>query len=364
MFKKPPFRIRHGLPCFFFCRKATLGIILLCLPFLPLSGCGNDEGEKAAPVASEKESEKKQVETGCGAKEEALKEQAAVILSATPAKQKPDLPALTESERDRADKILAFSNNAQNVFRRAYFSLPEKLRKNTRRYMETFHLGESPKLAGRKWALDQLAAPKGVFNDEEAQKLTQGLREMDNALMAMLGHYRELEKYVADTGIRDDGKQGEELSKKIDDGWGQFMKARSGWLDIVENNAANAEKLLLREHPLERQILAARKIFLQFDEIALILKEGKPNREMLANLERNLAGIISYAAKPPFDASPALERRYRAFLASARNYVDKLNAGLDEGFFSVQRRELNQAAQNCGKAYNDFVRMANQGERR
>ena len=52
-------------------------------------------------------------------------------------------------------------------------------------------------------------------------------------------------------------------------------------------------------------------------------------------------------------------RAYRDFLKQAARYEVFLARGLDEGFYSPVRQELNNTAQESRQAYNIFVRTAN-----
>lgn len=265
----------------------------------------------------------------------------------------------TPEEIRRADKIVAFSNQARGVLGNGFYTLPDSLRDNVNKYLETWHLDPRPKAAGRQAAGKRLVPPQGIFDDAEAAQLTLSLQEMDKALAAMLGHYTELEKYIADNTIHDDGKKGAELAEKLAANHESFMKARDSWLGIVEARAAEAEQILLRDHPLQRQILSARYIFAQMREVAALFRAGEANKEILANLRQNLNRIIAEAGKPPFSASPALERLYRDFLKQAGAYSQILESGIGEGFYSGKKRELNDAAINCHKSYNEFARAAN-----
>lgn len=261
---------------------------------------------------------------------------------------------------EKADKILEFHNNAKTALNSAYFQLPFSLHKNAAHYRETWALPKKPKIAGKAWGNKLLTAPKGLFTLDEEKQLARGLAEMNAALDKMLVHYRELEKYLADDSIRDDGKKGLELADQLDRGQGEFMAARRTWLEIVESNAARAENALLGEHPLRGQITAAAGMFAQFREIGEILKLDKPDREMLAALCGNISENIEQAEKPPFNAPPSLERLFRAFLKTAKNYVKVLRRGLNEGIFGKQKREILKAAKNCQDAYNKFAQAANQ----
>lgn len=265
----------------------------------------------------------------------------------------------TEAELAKAVRLMDFSNSARDVLSGTHYSIPDKLSDYARKYKETWHLPKKSRISVRKNARAALVCPKGIFNQEEEKHLATALLEMDKALEKMLDHYRELEKYVDDDSIRDDGKKGLELADRISTGYDSFMKSRDSWLEIVETRAEAAEQKLLYDHPLQRQILAARNIFAQMREAGWLVKTGDVDKSVLATLHSILNRIISDAAKPPFPASPSLERLYRGFLKHASSYSAILEAGIAGGFYGARKRELNVAVGNCRKSYNEFVRAAN-----
>lgn len=268
---------------------------------------------------------------------------------------------LAPEERERANKILEFSNQAINALSKGYFTLPEKWHRNSRRYAGTWRLPKSPRLLSRAHSVEKMTHPRGIFDEQEEKALTEGLREMNSVAMEMFDNYKVLEKYVADDSIRDDGKQGLELAAKLEKGHAQFIKARDSWLEIVEANAARAEEALLRGHPLRRQIFAASRLFSQFSEISRLLKMEEPDKSMLEALSSAINANIADAEKPPFNSSPALERLYRAFLRAARQYENTLRRGISEGLFTPQKNEIIKADKACRILYNKFAMAANFG---
>lgn len=272
-------------------------------------------------------------------------------------KNKP-LP-LTPEEARLADRTIAFANQAREILRDGTYAAEAILNDNAQRYRDTWRLGKRPKLPGRHERDPRLHVPAGIFDREEEKELTASLDNMDKALNAIIGHYRSLEKYVADSSIVDDGRQGLELSDKLAKNHEQFMAAKKSWLSMVEAKAEEAEAKLLREHPLQRQILAAKNIFAQMNEIGDLIIAEPDNRMPVITLRQNLDNIAAEAAKPPFQASPALERPFRDFLKRVNDYSQILQRALLEGFHNVQRRELNQAMLKSHEAYNGFVRAAN-----
>lgn len=300
-------------------------------------------------------------------------------------------PPLSADERARAERILDFHNTAAAALTNGYYALPDALYAHARTYLRVWHLPHVSPLAGarngKSAARAALRPEKGLFTDAEADALTTAQKAMDKALDALLERYGELERYVKDASIRDDGARGRKLVRQMDSDHAVFMAARKSWLEIVTARATAAEAALLREHPLRRQIQAANTVFALYGEVADALATEKgaataatssatpadmpgaapgaakspeaATRTTLERLRAELATCVADAARPPFAAAPSLERRYRAFLKEAQAYLAALDHGLNEGFFAAQRRELNTAAARSRAAYNLFVTEAN-----
>ncbi|WP_241159381.1 MULTISPECIES: hypothetical protein [unclassified Desulfovibrio] len=350
-----------------------LALALCVLLAAALCACGSDE-EKGAEKGAQKAAE-------------SAAPAAPAVTKAAPEPEAAPVTELTAEERARAEAALDFHNTAMNALETGYYALPEALYANARLYLKTWQLPGRPKGAGSREAAKARLKPKaGVFSEEEAAKLTAALAGMDKALDSLLGKYKALEDYVADSRIKDDGAKGKALAAKLDADHAEFMAARKSWLEIVEARAAQAEAALLRGHPLQRQIEAASAIFAGFGRAAELLgaedaaaagevaakgaaaeKQAgdaaatleATARTTLQHIHTELANRIAEAGKPPFAAAPQLERQYRAFLKEAQAYADALGRGLAEGFYPPQRRELNVAALRSRAAYNAFVREAN-----
>lgn len=267
---------------------------------------------------------------------------------------------ITEEQRERADRALQFSNLATGVLTDGYYALPDALYDNLNYYLDTWRLPKRPRAHGAERAKKSMRPPEGIFNEKEEAALTAAFQEMDQALGLMLKDYGSLEHYVADDSIRDNGKEGKRLGKKIAESHSRFMKARKTWLEMVDARAEEAQALLLREHPLERQIIDAGKMFAIFREINALVVLENPDRAALSALRQNLDHVLADAKKPPFPAAPQLEREYRAYLKTVDKYLSSLDAGLAEGFFTPQKKNLTTDVVNCHKAYNSFAKMANQ----
>ena len=267
--------------------------------------------------------------------------------------------AASPEARAHADRLLQFANQSREIVERDLARPAARIRENVAAYMDTWHIRHLPAHKTGADIRNRLRPEEGLFSPEEEKTLARALDGMDKALNDMLRNYRDLEKYVADNSIQDDGRQGKKLGALIERNYGQFAANQHSWLELVEKRAEEAEEIFLRSHPLQRQIAGARSIFAQFREIAALINSGKGNPHELGALRQSIEQIAADCGKPPFNASPGLERLYRGFLAKVGQYCGTLNMAVAEGLHGAQKRELNMALHECRNAYNEFVSRAN-----
>ncbi len=328
-------------------------ILVISILFLGLFACADDSGQDKKDKSESKKillignNESPEIKVGDNA------------VSGGEEQKTENLPPLSREEIRIADTTLTFSNRARDILNNGLYAAVHVLKDNVSQYRKTWSLPKRPKLPVKFNGDDRLKPPSGIFSKSEEKDLTLALAGMNTALNDIINHYKNLEKYISDSSIIDDGKRGLELSEKLEQSHFQYMKAQKSWLGIVEAKAAEAEAKLLREHPLERQILSAKNIFNQMREIAEIISSEPDNRQIISQLGQNLNAIIEEAGQPPFQAQPFLERLYKAFLKDANTYAQILNRGMLEGFHNVQKKELQSAQSKCGESYNEFVRAVN-----
>lgn len=278
-------------------------------------------------------------------------------ISQRPGAQQEEKPPSPE-EVAAAEKITAFANRVTQYLEHGFYSLADVFHANTQAYLKTFRLPARPDVGQRR--PDALQPEAGLFNEQEARDLTAGWQAMDKALSALLGHYANLEKYVADRNIRDDGALGRELAERIELAHGQFIGARRSFLAIVQKAAGEAQRALLYNHPLARQILAAENIFAQMREAGDILASGSAEPELLRAICANIRAEMELGARPPFPAAPNLERLYRNYLKAVGSYAGALEQGSEEGMRQFQRREISESARASILAWNEFAKEANE----
>lgn len=322
-------------------------IVLALLLALLVTACDSgkkEEGANGKPVA-ESTSSAPNAETAV---------QAQAVEEATP----PPSP----EELDRADRLVAFSNAASMALATGRYAQADVLAAYTKYYLAEWQLAKRPELNTDQDAAlaRRLTPPVSLFTPEQAKKMAACVQDMNKAIVDMRADYRLLEKYVADESIQDNGVKGKALAAEILKEHAAFIVARDAYMAIVEGEAAPAEDILLRNHPLKRQIQAAERIFAVFGKTATLLTPSKPDRDALKAQRDELAAAIAEGGRPPFMAAPELERQYRAFLKQAGSYAQLFDQGLEEEFYVPVRFEMNKAALASRAAYNDFVKVANQ----
>lgn len=329
-------------------------LFLLCCLWLALilTACGSGDEHKAvesagesAPAAPAAQASGSSSAPGAG--------DAAPVASMS-------LPPATPEEKAQADRMVAFHNTAAASLSGGWYGLPDALLNNVRGYLKDWRLAARPVVRGTRAAAARGLAPaKGLFPVDVEEKLAQWVRDMDKALNAMLADYKALDRYVKDDSIMDDGVEGKKLAERLGASHAAFMAARDSYLEVVAERAAQAEEVLLRDHPLRRQIVAAEKIFALFRKAAGLLGAEKPDQAALEKVRQELESLLAGAGRPPFPAPPELERSFRAFLREAALFPQGLARGLAEGFYSPLRRDLNKIAARSREAYNSFARAAN-----
>ena len=342
---------RRGTTWFIPMKKTLFLFCCLCLTFA-LAACGSDDDQKSGTAAGQ----------SAPASPDAVPSSPGTAASASSVVPAPvSRPPATPEEKTQADRMVAFYNTAAGVLAGGWYGQPDALLTNVRAYLEDWRLAPRPAVRGaRGEAAKGLAPAKGLFPAEVEARLAQWVTDMDKALEELLADYKSLEKYVRDDSIRDDGARGKKLAASLGAAHATFMAARDSYLEVVEARAAQAEDVLLRDHPLQRQIVAAEKIFSLFRKAAGLLGPEKPDKEALEQLRQELESAIALAGRPPFPASPELERIYRAFLKEAALFPQGLARGLAEGFYSPLRHDLNSIAGRSREAYNAFARAVNQ----
>lgn len=320
-------------------------ILLVCLGVLSLAACESDKKEEASASSAKTE--------------QAQPAPAEAATADTGSLPKEQGPPPTQEQLDAADAVVAYYNVVATTFADPYFSQADVMMGNVRYYLHEWLLAPRPAGGDGKAVSARLAAPKGMFSEDESRALAQWVADMNQSIDSMRADYRALERYVNDQSIRDDGVKGEALTNSIGKSHERFMAARDGYMGTVEARASSVEEVLLYGHPLKRQILEARKIFGLFSRTAGLLVAQKPDHEALEQVVAKLDASLNNAGRPPFPASPDVERAYREFLKQGTEFKDALAKGLAEGFYNPVREELNSAAQGSRQAYNDFARAAN-----
>lgn len=324
---------------------------LLALVALSLTACDNDS--KETPTTST---------TTSAAPQHAAKGQNQTADQPQPADSDQALPLPTEAERAKADAVVAFYNDALNALASGRYGQADLLMVQTRYYLQEWQLLPRPEASGDedRALARQLTPPAGLLPEADATLLVRQAEIMAKTAASIRADYRALERYVKDVDIQDDGVKGRALAASMEKAHAEFAAARESYVRTVEAHAVTAEGLLLRGHPLRRQILAAERVFAGCGAVARLLTPPVPDHAALRAQLHDLRAALATAGRPPFLAAPEVERLFRAFLKTAAGYETLLAQGVEAQFFSAPlRQRMNDAVRNSRAAYNAFVRAAN-----
>ncbi|MBQ7607594.1 MAG: hypothetical protein IJU76_06445 [Desulfovibrionaceae bacterium] len=266
----------------------------------------------------------------------------------------------TLKDRQKAEQIIDFCNRAEQNTAEDWFTQADRLAFFVRIYLGEWQLPKYNKaLTEKKVFLEKLLPPDDLFEVSEKKALRDALLAMHAALATMHANYRELERYVRDPSIQDDGVLGKRLSRKITEAYAQFGLAKKDYFALLEKKAVPAENIFLVDNPLKRQILEARILFSLLRAISFELSKDTVDLAKTRALEEEVRTHIAEAERPPFKGKPLSERRYRAFLKEIKIYADDLAQGNQEGFYPHVRKALNLDLANIRTAYNDFAKNVN-----
>lgn len=206
------------------------------------------------------------------------------------------------------------------------------------------------------------APPAAMFGEKNAAAMADDLKAMDSASQSMQEKYRDLQAYVRDRKLKDDGQKGDQLSGDISDAYKKFQAARGHFLEIMDAKAEDAQDVLLRGSPLRAQVRMARRIFGDFRKCAEFITAGEPDQNAMAGLVDRAAADITTAENLPFPVSGEAEMTYRAYLKEARAVEAAFRRGISESFHAPVRTAINTAWQQCGDGYNRFVDAMGEAE--
>lgn len=339
--------------------KKRLSILSVCLVALFLVACDSGGNEGASSTGKEQAGQTQNTDQAQG-KPDAAGAANSAPQDRAPYEEQVQGPPPTQEELEKADALVAFYNVAAATLAEPYFVQAEVMMEHVNHYLRQWTLAPRPAPTGDgKVLARRLAATAAMFGEDEVAALAQWVGDMEKSIQSMRADYAALGRYVRDDEVRDDGVKGRALAASLEKAHERFMTARNSYLALVEGRAVKAEEALLYGHPLRRQILEAKNIFSLYSNTAELLKAQTPDRQALEQVRGKLEAGLRRAGQPPFAAAPEVERGYRDFLKQVARYEALVVRGLDQGFYSPLRQELNQAAQKSRQAYNVFVRTAN-----
>ncbi len=270
---------------------------------------------------------------------------------------------ISEADRERAGQILDFFNTAEKNTSEDWFTQADHIAFFVRIYLGEWQLPKYDKpLIDQKSFLQKLSPPDDLFDPSKKKSLQAAVARMYEALATMHSSYRELERYVGDTTIQDDGVKGKRLSKKINAAYQTFGRAKKEYFSLFEQEAVWAENIFLEDNPLRRQILEAKVLFSLLRDVSFELSSDTVDLSKTRALEKQIFAHIEKAERPPFKGHPLAERQYREFLKKARLYAEDLRLGNQEGFYPHVRNLLNTDLANIRSGYNAFIQYLNDHE--
>ena len=330
--------------------RLALSALIACLVFV--GGCRDDSQQKGT---SEQAASEQQEQTQARGEEPAAKT-ASGSAEVYPLTQPG--PEATPEEQASAQEAVTYANTAGSVIVDGVCGrYPMQIMRMVEEYKTLF---AADRIAGPEPAQD--CAVKGVpapeaamFGEENAASMSADLKTMDQASRSMQEKYRQLQSYVQDRKIRDDGQKGDQLSGEITASYALFRDARRHFLKIMNAKAEEAQDTLLRSSPLRAQVRMARRIFEDFRQCAEFISAGEPDQNAMAALVDKAAADITTAENLPFPVAGVVEMSYRTYLKGARAVEAAFRRGISESFHAPVRVAINTAWQECGAEYNSFV---------
>ena len=321
--------------------RRLLSVFLLCF-MLALSACGGDEEKSAsgsAGVADAAESS----DRGAG-------EKVRVWALSEPG------PAPAPEELAKAQRMVDYANLADRTMAGLCGRYTDFFKLGLAEYASSFStLGfgvDKPQASCLKKAL----SPSGdLFPDEERARAVKDLETMDALREEMSKEYEALRAYVKDGDLVDDGKKGRQHVKRIETLLAQYADSLEDYQALVDGAAAEAQDVMLKEHPLRDHVRLATDIVSVIRKVAERIALRDPDPGWLDVPMANLDEEIELAWRLPFPVAGETEMHYRQFLKAARGLVELMRQGQIESFRPEVRQAMNERWSVCLAEYNAFV---------
>ena len=335
------------------CRPCALLLILVCLLFAGCLDFAQDKEKKAAVSTQEVQTQTSaNAEPAPAATPSAKPEERVVSVYAlsTP------LPPASPEELDLAQRQVDYANRADKGLTSLCGRYPLLIMMGVQEYRDSYTTLSFGREAPAATCLARaITPPKGLFSAEDSEALRTHIATMDRQRESMRRNYASLRAYVKDTSIVDDGKKGRQLTGQIEKSYLAYAAALEAYKTLLDARAAQAQDVILRDHPLRDHVQLATDMVSILRRVADGLEVTDPDPASLDEPIARLRADITRAERLPFPIAGATEMYYRNFLKDARSLLALLLRGQLESFHPDVRTALNSQWASCRQKYNAFV---------
>lgn len=325
--------------------------VLLVALALSLSACGSDE-EKAG---QDQGAEAGKTAQDAGDKKDKGRDRDEGEVLRVYALSEPG-PAPSAEELAHAQRVVDYANLADKAFNGLCGRYVDFFKLGLAEYALTFSTlsfgVDKPSATCLKKAL---APSRDLLPEEERAKIVKDLETMDALREGMHKDYESLRAYVRDVEVVDDGKKGKAIVGKIEKALSGYADALESYQALVDKAAAEAQDVMLRDHPLRDHVRLATHMISIFRKIAERIALHDPDPGWLDEPFAKLDEEIGTAERLPFPVAGVVEMHYRQFLKAARNLLAVMREGQLESFHPEVRQGINAQWNACRVEYNAFV---------
>ncbi|NHN26465.1 YiiG family protein [Flavobacterium jejuense] len=204
-----------------------------------------------------------------------------------------------------------------------------------------------------------LLKPSDFFENDIAEKVKPLIEDMSSSYTSVKEAYNDFKSYYSNEDFKDDNwAKGEVLISKMKSNSDSFYSNRDAFFNLIEPTMEVAEKEVLKDHPLKKEILHAKKTLKIVDELA----------DLIANPETPIASVEkSYLLlEERFNESKKMETKNlvkQNKLNSFNNFYDEIEKMLgvlrktkrDGEISDRDYEEFNREYSSVLGDYNSFV---------
>lgn len=265
-------------------------------------------------------------------------------------------PTPTAEELAHAQRVVDYANLADRTFTELCGRYPDFFKLGAAEYRRTYStLSFGVNRPGASCLKKALEPAEDLLPAEERERVVKALELMDALREDMHKDYEALRAYVKDVDLVDDGKKGQELLGRIERALGQYADALEACQGLVDRAAAEAQDVMLRDHPLRDHVYLATDMIAVFRKIAERIALHDPDPGWLDEPFARLDEEMDRAERIPSPMAGVVEMHYRQFLKAARNLLAVMREGQLESFHPEIRQGINAQWNACRAEYNAFV---------